>query len=122
MAADGYLKTVIFTLDHKMKMKIALLISWIITVLCIVVLLLAREHFIHQNSALRNLRADLWRHQDQTKQCLRKIVQETAGMPEAKRESIRLLVLEEDDRISELQEKNLLRRGDVSLDDLRKDD
>jgi len=104
-----------------MKLKIALLISWIITILCIVVLLLVRHHYFYQNTALRNLRADLWRHQDQTKRCLRNIVQESEGMPEAKREAIRSLALEEDDRISELNEKHLLRSGDESLDDLRKD-
>ncbi len=105
-----------------MKMKLALLISWIITIVCLVILLLVRQHYFYQNSALRNLRADLWRHQDQTKQCLRKIVHESEGMPEAKREAIRSLVLEEDDRISKLNKEHLLRQGDESLDDLRKDD
>ena len=88
--------------------------------MCIVVLLIAREHFIHQNTALRDLRADLSRHQDQTKQCLRSIVQETDGMTQAKRDAVLSLVLAEDDRISKLTEKHSIHGGEQSLDDLRK--
>lgn len=89
--------------------------SWCVTVALLIGLAWLWGQFAHQNSALRNLRADLWRQQVSMRDKQVQIAQRLDGVDEGTRREILDLLLESATEVDELREQNGLWHGQDDL-------
>jgi hypothetical protein len=103
-----------------MKKNIAIAISWCITIGLLVCLLWLWQQFTFQNSALRNLRAALWRQQVSMREKQVAIAERIEGVDENTRRDVIDLLMRSATEVDALRDQNNVWNGKRELADLMK--
>jgi uncharacterized coiled-coil protein SlyX len=104
----------------RMKKNIAIAISWCITIGLLVCLLWLWQQFTFQNSALRNLRAALWRQQVSMREKQVAIAERIEGVDENTRRDVIDLLMRSATEVDALRDQNNVWNGKRELADLMK--
>ena len=103
-----------------MKKTIAILISWCITIGTLVCLWWLWQQFAFQNSALRNLRADLWRQQVSMREKQVAIAKRIEDVDENTRRDVIDLMMQSAREVDVLRDQNDIWNGKGELVELNK--
>ena len=104
----------------KMKKNIAIAISWCITIGLLVCLLWLWQQFAFQNSALRNLRADLWRQQVSMREKQVAVAKRLEGADVSTRHDVIDLLLQSATEVDVLRDQNNIWNGKNELAELKR--
>jgi hypothetical protein len=103
-----------------MKKNIAIAISWCITIGLLVCLWWLWQQFAFQNSALRNLRADLWRQQVSMREKQVAIAKRIERVDESTRRDVIDLLIRSAAEVDVLRDQNDIWNGKDELAELKK--
>lgn len=101
-----------------MKKNIVIALSWCITAALLVGLCWLWEQFGTQNSALRNLRADLWRQQVNMRENQVAIAKRLDSVDDTTRREVVDLLIESATEVDALRNQNDIRHGKDELIEL----
>lgn len=102
-----------------MKKNIAIAISWCITIGLLVCLWWLWQQFTFQNSALRNLRADLWRQQVSMREKQVAVAKRLDGLDESTRRDVIDLLIQSATEVDVLRNQNDIWNGKHELAELK---
>ena len=102
-----------------MKRNIAIAISWCITIGLLVCLWWLWQQFTFQNSALRNLRADLWRQQVSMREKQVAVAKRLDGADESTRRVVIDLLIQSATEVDVLRDQNDIWNGKDELAELK---
>lgn len=103
-----------------MKKNIVIAVSWCITVALLIGLYWLLGQFGHQNTALRSLRADLWRQQVSMRTKQVQIAKRLDGVDEGTRREVMHLLIESAAEVDALRDQNNIWNGKDELAELKR--